>query len=146
VKATIILADWAEAINGKLYIMGGGWSITGPAPTPSALALKIDVPWDETNRLHSIKVALTDDDGQGVVLPGHETALEVSGNFEVGRPTGLPPGTSVDSVVALSLPPMPLESGKRYHWRLWIDEQTRDDWQVTFLVRRAPAQPGRPLG
>jgi hypothetical protein len=26
-KLTMLLADAAEAVNGKLYILGGGWSI-----------------------------------------------------------------------------------------------------------------------
>jgi hypothetical protein len=43
-KVTILLADVVHAVNGTLYILGGGWSATGPDPSPSALALKIDVP------------------------------------------------------------------------------------------------------
>ena len=31
-KVTMLLADSAQAIEGKLYILGGGWSITGPDP------------------------------------------------------------------------------------------------------------------
>jgi len=26
----MMLADAAQAVNGKLYIMGGGWSVMGP--------------------------------------------------------------------------------------------------------------------
>ena len=52
-KLTMLLADAAEAVGGKLYILGGGWSITGPQPTPSAIAIKIDVPWDQTNKVHT---------------------------------------------------------------------------------------------
>ena len=26
-KLTLILADWAQVINGKLYVMGGGWDV-----------------------------------------------------------------------------------------------------------------------
>ena len=145
-KATVILADFAEAINGKLYIMGGGWSITGPDPTPSALAVKLEVPWDESNRQHTLRLALIDDDDQPVIPIGGEKPFEITGGFEVGRPTGLPPGTPLDNVLALNFPPMPLERGKRYIWRMWIDDQSQDDWQVAFLVRRGQPQPGRPLG
>ena len=145
-KATMVLADWAEAMNGKLYIMGGGWSITGPMPVPSAIALKIEVPWEETNRQHSLRLALIDDDGHEVIPVGNEKPIEITGKFEVGRPTGFPPGMSMDSVLALPLPPIPLEPGKRYQWRLWIDDQTKDDWNCTFIVRRGQPQPGRPLG
>ena len=145
-KVTMLLADWAEALNGKLYVMGGGWSITGPDPRPSALALKFEVPWDETNRQHKLRIALIDDDGQPVIPEGADKPVEILGGFEVGRPTGLPPGMPLDNVLALNLGPMPLERGKRYIWRLWIDDQTHDDWQVAFQVRRGQPQPGRPLG
>ena len=37
----MILADSAQVADGKLYILGGGWSITGPDPTPSAVAIKM---------------------------------------------------------------------------------------------------------
>ena len=43
-KVTMLLADAAQAVNGKLYILGGGWSVAGPDPTPMAIALKMEVP------------------------------------------------------------------------------------------------------
>ena len=52
-RVTLMLADSAQAVEGKLYILGGGWSLVGPEPTPMAIALKIEVPWDETNRRHT---------------------------------------------------------------------------------------------
>jgi len=143
-KVTMLLADSAQAVNGKLYILGGGWSITGPDPAVFAIAMKIEVPWEETNRPHKLRLILIDDDGQAVAIEG--APVEISGEFEVGRPSGLPPGMSLDSVLALNMGPMPLERGKRYTWRLTIDEQSRDDWQVSFVVRKGPPQPGRPLG
>src|SRR5712692_6126152 len=57
-KVTMLLADAAQAVNGKLYILGGGWSVTGPAPSPSAIALKIEVPWDEANTRHKLTLDL----------------------------------------------------------------------------------------
>src|SRR3989304_5729195 len=49
-KVTMLLADAAQAIGGKLYILGGGWSVTGPHPTAAAIAPQIEGPWDEANR------------------------------------------------------------------------------------------------
>src|SRR5207244_5203833 len=40
VKVTILLADAAQAVEGKLYVLGGGWSTTGPDPAPMARAIK----------------------------------------------------------------------------------------------------------
>ena len=42
-KVTMMLADSAQVAGGKLYILGGGWSITGPMPCPSAIAVIVVV-------------------------------------------------------------------------------------------------------
>ena len=140
-KVTFLLADAAEAVGGKLYILGGGWSITGPQPSPAALAIKIEVPWSEANRPHEWKAVLEDQDGQAVTLPTPEgeSVVEVGGSFEVGRPPGLIEGTPLDLPIAINLGPLPLHPGGRYRWRLFVDGATDDNWSVTFSVRLTPA-------
>src|SRR3989442_625672 len=84
-KVTMMLADAAQAVNGKLYIMGGGWSVMGPEPTPYAIALKVEVPWDETNKRHTLVLRLLDDDGRPVRVAapnGDPIALEIPADFE----------------------------------------------------------------
>ena len=86
----IILADRAEVINNKLYLMGGGWdSLTVnsgfPAIHPCALAVSFRVPWNETNQRHNIEVEILDEDGQS-------SLAKVAGQIEVGRPAGIRPG------------------------------------------------------
>ena len=39
----MMLCDAAQVADGKLYVLGGGWSLIGPDPMPSAIAMKIDV-------------------------------------------------------------------------------------------------------
>jgi hypothetical protein len=140
-EATLLLCDAAEAINGKLYILGGGWSITGPMSIPSALALKIDVPWSEANRKIHAKVELMDADGGLVSVPdqfGNEQPVQIEFDFEVGRPPGLAPGTPLDATVALNIPPLPLSQGSRFTWRLEVDGASKPHWQVAFATRNAP--------
>lgn len=137
-KVTMLLADAVQAVSGKLYVLGGGWSITGPEPPPSAIAIKVDVPWDEGNKKHRFRLALVDDDGQAVRVPGpaqDPVPVEISGEFEAGRPAGLKPGTPLDVVLALNIGPLPLPPDSRYVWRMWIDEQTREEWEVSFSTR-----------
>ena len=136
-KVTMMLADFAQAVNGKLYIMGGGWSVTGPGPSPSALAIKVEVPWNETNRKHKMTVALLDSDYRPVLVPTPEgrAPLEITGDFEVGRPPGMLPGTPVDVPMAFNLGPIPLPGNARYIWKLTIDGKADDNWQTAFSTR-----------
>ncbi|HEV8353799.1 MAG TPA: hypothetical protein VGR24_06340 [bacterium] len=136
-KITMLLADAAQAIDGKLFILGGGWSVTGPDPVPSAIAVKIEVPWDEANQKHSLKLALFDEDGKAVMVPtpAGDVAVELGTDFEVGRPPGLKPGTPLDAVFAINIGPLPLAPDGRYVWRLSIDDKTGEDWQLAFSTR-----------
>jgi hypothetical protein len=144
VEASLLLCDAAQAVDGKLYVLGGGWSITGPQPTPSALAIKIAVPWDRANQRIPLRAALQTQDGTPVMAPtGPEETqpVEVNLELEVGRPPGLLPGTPLDAVVALNFPPIPLPAGSRFVWRLEIDGESKEHWQVPFSTRETPGGP-----
>ena len=139
-----LLADFAEVVNGKLYVLGGGWSLTGPDPAPMALAVKIEVPWDRANMKHRWQLELLDEDGAPVSVvtapDGTRQAVRIDGEFEAGRPAGLKPGTPLDVALALNLAPVPLAPGGRYVWRLSI-EGWQEDWQTAFSTRPAAAPP-----
>ena len=135
-KATILLADYAVVSDGKLTVVGGGWSQTGPEASSFGIALLIQVPWDQANTVHSFSVELLDADGTPVVVEADEgeQAVAFGGEFEVGRPPGIKPGTPLDFPVAVNSTPLPLEAG-RYEWRLTIDGSSRADWTLPFTVR-----------
>jgi hypothetical protein len=136
-RVILLLADSAQAVAGKLYILGGGWSIIGPEPSPMALAVKIEVPWDETNKKHEIRLELVDSDGHGFVPEGQDEPIVISAGFEVGRPPGVKVGTPIDLPFAVNLGPLPLKPDQRYEWRAWINDETDDDWRAAFTVRPA---------
>lgn len=135
-KVLLLLADSAQAVDGKLYVLGGGWSVTGPNPSPSALAIKIEVPWDEANRRHRWRARLENADGEPVMMPTPDgvSPIEVDGDFEVGRPPGTVEGIPLDLPLAVNLSPLPLEAG-RYVWRIFIDDSSHPDWAAGFTVR-----------
>lgn len=143
-KVTMLLADAAQAIAGKLYILGGGWSVTGPDPTPMAIAIKIEVPWDQANRRHVLRLALVNEDGRPVAVPTQtgERPVELNGEFEVGRPPGLRPGTPLDVALGINVGPLPLAPDGRYVWRCSIDGNSSEDWQVAFTTRSARSSGG----
>jgi hypothetical protein len=137
----MLLADAAQAVDGKLYILGGGWSVIGPEPSPMAIAIKIEVPWSETNQPHPWHLQLVDGDGQPVMAqtPEGERPVVVGGQFEVGRPAGIVPGTPIDVPMAIGLGALPLPAGRRLVWQLFIDGETQLEWQAAFSTRPAPA-------
>lgn len=139
-KATLLLADYATVSDGKLSIVGGGWSVTGPDPVPFGIALLIQVPWDQANQRHTLRLELLDADGIPVAFPdedGEEQPVVFFDDveFEVGRPPGLKPGTPLDFPLAVNSGPLPIPPGGRYEWRLSIDGTSRDDWRLAFTTR-----------
>ncbi|MGH9136517.1 MAG: DUF6941 family protein [Acidimicrobiales bacterium] len=133
-RATLILADAAQVAEGKLYVLGGGWTFTGPAPAPMAIGCLIDVPWDQTNRKIPFRIQLLDADGEPAELAG-AGRVDINGQFETGRPAGLPPGSPITVPFAVNLGALPLQPGRRYEWRLTLDGETDDDWILPFNTR-----------
>lgn len=140
-RVTMLLCDAAQVADGKLYILGGGWSLIGPAPMPSGVALKIDVDWTEVDRAHHWELYLVDQDGQPVLAetPDGPQPIEVRGDFEVGRPIEVPAGSPIDVALALNFGPLPLQGSTRYTWRLVINGESQDDWNLAFSTRPDPA-------
>jgi hypothetical protein len=127
---TMLLCDAAEASGGKLFVLGGGWSVVRrpDVPTPMALAIKISVPWDQANRPHNLKASLLTEDGEPVQL--QDEPIQAEGQLEVGRPPGTRPGTPLGAPLALSFGALSLSEGG-YVWELEVDDD---------VVARTPFQ------
>ncbi|MCK9519269.1 MAG: DUF4832 domain-containing protein [Dehalococcoidia bacterium] len=95
-----LLADHAEVVSGKLYLMGGGWDTRYVKETPVqvrlAVAIGVRVGWDETNRPTPVRIAVEDDDGESLV--------RAEASVNVGRPPHLAPGSTQLTQFALTLP------------------------------------------
>ena len=95
----IIVADFAEVINGKLYTMGAGWdSLTVnqmPYQQPFAIAAAFLVDWNETNFVHDIAIDFIDEDGKQLAT--------INGQMEVGRPPGATPGLPQRLILAVNI-------------------------------------------
>jgi hypothetical protein len=138
VRAKLLLADAAQVSEGKLFVLGGGWNISGPQPAPFALAILVEVPWDRANEQHDIRLELLDADGHGVVVPqpdGSEGPLVVEAKFEVGRPPGLKRGAPLNVPLAISFGPQPIPPNGRYEWRMRINGESDDNWREAFSTR-----------
>jgi hypothetical protein len=90
----IILANHVEAVNGLLYISGGGWTdhwrtLQPGSPPPSsrlAIGVSIRIPWMATNQVLALTMRVEDADGAAPLVT-------IRGEFNVGRPPHLPPGS-----------------------------------------------------
>ncbi|HEY9371005.1 DUF6941 family protein [Streptomyces sp.] len=125
IDITLILCDAAVADPaGKVHMLGAGWSMTGSPTNNSAIVVLLGVPWDRANLKIPLVLELCDDDGRPVnVRIGEElSAIRHAGEFEVGRPPGVAPGSTLDGAFTLSIPSLPLAPG-RYQWRLTISDQ-----------------------
>ena len=140
----MLLADAALVAEGKLYIMGGGWEVCGPEPTPMALAVKVEIPPSQARRKHTWSVTLVDANGEPVLLPvegeREKSTVAIHGEFgRVGDLKSLPREGPAHLRFAINIAPLRLEPGSSYAWRLTVDNQTRRDWQVSFNTRPATA-------
>jgi hypothetical protein len=146
VKLTLLLCDHAAVSEGKLYIHGGGWNLTGPDPAPCGIAVLIEVPWDQTNQAIAFRMRLVHEDGAPVtqLTPSGVQAIEVGANVEVGRPPGVLPGTALPVPLAINLPPLALPAGRGYVWVAEVAGVQHEDWRLPFRTRPAPKAPTDP--
>lgn len=139
---TGLLCDAAQAVGGKLYVLGGGWTLCGPGQFQHALALKIEFPWEEGGEAHAFEAVLLDEEGEYARPERPEMErVQVSGRIDVRRAQGLPEGTPLDVPLVINLPPMQLPPGRGYVWLVRLDG--RDVWRGRFRTR-LPREDGEP--
>lgn len=141
-RATLILADYARVADSKLDVLGGGWNVTSAPEVTMGVGVMIEVPWDEANRKHQLRLELNGADGELVQLPlpnGEGFGPVVAeAEFEVGRPPGLAAGTPLSVPFAVNVNNVPLPPGNRYEWRLKINGRTQGGWYLAFETKVPP--------
>lgn len=144
VRATLLLCDYAAVAEGKLNILGAGWTTTHNVTT-HAIAILLEVPWDRTNAMMTIRLELKEQDGQAVVQQGPAGPLpvRVDGEFEVGRPPGMHPGSSIPVPFAFPVS-LQLAQGQRYYWEFSVNGDTQEHWVLPFNTRPPMPAPGGP--
>ena len=133
----LILADYVDASNGKLYMMGGAWedyTLQDPnRPARFGVAVAVMVPWSATNERHTLQLRIEDADGQAVVSP-------MGVNFQVGRPPNLSPGSEQRLVFAFN-GDFPINTPGQYRVIAAIDGED-SEW-TAFRARIRPPQAGQ---
>jgi hypothetical protein len=126
----LILCDWAEVLNGKLYLQGAGWGRVPPgSPVGIAIAALVHVPYTETNKKHDVSIVLTTEDG--TPYPA-ESPFEMAAQFELGRPPGMRPGEGSIVPMAAKLLGVAFEPGGYYFAAIVGDAEAA---RVSFVSR-----------
>jgi len=120
-EVTMLLCDHAQVANEKLYVLGGGWKQVGVAdtPFPCALAVLLEIDWNATNEKHELHMQLLDDDGNPVEI-SEVGPVGAQAQFEVGRPPGVKPGTSLNQPMVFKFDGIALPAGG-YVFEMSID-------------------------
>ncbi len=107
----VILCDSAQTTQeGKLYLLGGGWShvlrmvpppgsSTQAPPTQFAIAVSFLVDWNDANRPIAVRVAIEPQDERPAVQP----LFEVQAQIRAGRPPQATPGDPLRVLIALPI-------------------------------------------
>ena len=144
----IIIADSAEVVNGKLYLMGGGWNrlvVNQPFPFQQVIsvAISFSVGWDETNIRQPMEIRVEDMEGN--------QAARVNGEIEAGRPRGITPGEAQRVQLAFKLP-LRFEKPDTFSVTAYIADEMAGRTNFTIAggrerrrQRPAPAQKRRKL-
>lgn len=114
----LTLADSAQVVGDKLYMLGGGWNFVRapqfPVTHTMSVAVGFAVEWLETNRRHEFRIELRNEDGGG------QKIAEICGQFETGRPAGIPAGATQKFMMAFNVSAV-LEKAGQYVVRLVLD-------------------------
>ena len=151
-----MLADSAEAVEGKLYVLGGGWNMVTTNQFPFqqpriALALLVGVPYTATNKPHTLEFVLQSEDGQGVMQDGTFVPLDgdsppkglIGGRaeFAVGRPALIQSGDRQNLPLAINIDRATFRVPGLYSFVLSIDGE-----EINRLSFRVNGPPGINLG
>ena len=113
-QVNIMMADFAEVHQNKLFITGAGINLMMVAPVEPqvinfGIGLTVAVPWTATNQNHHLKIALVDSDEHvvplfrvppGMVMPEGQQEGVITANFNVGRSASMEVGE--DSIMPLA--------------------------------------------
>ena len=131
------MADRAEVVNGKLYLMGGAWDRIQPPTFPHrmilGIALGVRIPFAHTDDQHTVAVEMQQDEQRLV-------------GFEAKLTTGRPPGMAgMDMLVPMAFNiPVAIPAEGQVVLRAAVDGRAprRHEIRVTPTSASAPPDPG----
>jgi hypothetical protein len=131
----LLLADRAEAISGKLYVMGGAWDRLWLSEFPkqfgASVAIGVLVPWTATHAEHrlTLQIVAADDDEVEIA--------SVSVSFQAGASAQMKRGETQRVVLAFNMAPTFPRPGT-YKVKALIDDSAAHGRETVFYVNFKP--------
>jgi hypothetical protein len=136
----MLLAEAAQVADGKLYILGAGWSQLGAGPSQMAVAVLLEFTAAEAGGQHHFELFLTDSDHQPVFTESATGSqpVEVRGDAAVSLPPDYDRRLPVPWPIAVNVPGLSLVPGRGYQWNLVVDGETQPEWVLPFRTLVSP--------
>jgi hypothetical protein len=118
-KILLITADAASISDGKINMLGAGWTRISAGLANFCVVVRLDIPWNMTNSELDWSLDLTDQDGR--IYEPTETSgrLHLEGQVQVGRPDNLQQGASLEAPLVIPFIQLPLRPGP-LEWRFQV--------------------------
>lgn len=132
VEANILTAQSAQDEGVGVSALGMGWQIRPPDPIPWAVVVVVSVPRDRIGTEVVVSVKLETADGGEPVEGAPGSPVQFEWRYEPAGLTDQGLKSPIVEGLAFNLLPVPLEPGREFVFRLWVDGETRDHWAAHF--------------
>jgi len=118
-KILLITADAASISDGKINMLGAGWTRISAGLANFCVVVRLDIPWTMTNSDLDWSLDLTDQDGRVYEPTDASGKLHLEGQVQVGRPDSLAQGASLEAPLVIPFIQLPLRPGA-LEWRFQV--------------------------
>lgn len=132
-QAKLLLCDYAVVNDGKVTMVGAGWTERSQTTTPSAIGGVLEVPWSAAERLVDLVLELLDQDGHPV-LSAEGMPVRLNMGLTIGPSPEDRLGDAAVIPLAIGLGPVYLPIGV-YEWVLTAEGSHHGHWRLPFRVQ-----------
>lgn len=132
---TLIVGDFARVVEGKLDVLGAGWTVCGPGPLNMGIGILAEVAWAEMDETHHIEFVLLDDKGKVVPDEKGDPLFKVNADLTTRKPPGVLLGAPQVFPMAFNVNGVPVPPGKRYRLMVTHNGNPNIGWDWSFNSR-----------
>jgi hypothetical protein len=146
IRITAMLADSAEAVNGKLYLLGGGWDTLAVTHLPTvqsrvAVAVLVRTGWNDTDEPHQLTLHLETEDGDRVPLArGGDAPIDtLAARITTHRSPLIRPGDDQNAPLTFTINDLVLDRVGGFSWVITVDGEPVERLPMRVLLREQDA-------